>query len=104
MKRIHASSVRDARLPSDSDWSPGRYAALRSSSLQSIRAAHDGSDAITQNRPDNRAVFVHFYSLHSLPVSGIMERTQKEGNDMRQLTPLFFKAPGLGAYRFYFHF
>ncbi len=39
-----------------------------------------------------------------MPAFDIMERTQKEGNDMRQLTPLSFKAPGLGAYRFYFHF
>ncbi len=31
-----------------------------------------------------------------------MVRTQKEGNDMRKLTPLFFKTPGLGAYRFHF--
>ena len=41
--RCHALPVRDARLPSDSDWSAGRFAALRSSSLQSIRAAHDGA-------------------------------------------------------------
>ena len=39
----HAAPVRDARLPSDSGWSAGRCAALRSPSLRSIRAAHDGS-------------------------------------------------------------
>ncbi len=40
-----------------------------------------------------------------MPAFDIMERTQKEGNEMRQLTPMpmFFKAPGLGAYRFYSH-
>ena len=43
---IHASPVRDARLPSASGWSPGRFASLRLPSLRSIRAAHDGSDAI----------------------------------------------------------
>ena len=45
LRRYHASPVRDARLPFDSGWSAGRCAALRSPSLRSIRAAHDGSDA-----------------------------------------------------------
>ena len=39
----HAAPAHDARLPSDSDWSAGRCAALRSSSLRSIRAVRDGS-------------------------------------------------------------
>jgi hypothetical protein len=55
-----------------------------------------------KNRPHSRTVFVHFYSLYYPPASGIIIRTQKEGNDMCQSTPLFFNAPGLGAYRFYF--
>ena len=49
-QRCHASPVRDARLSSDSGWSAGRPAALRSPSLRSIRAAHDGSDASAQSR------------------------------------------------------
>ncbi len=35
--------LRDARLPYDSGWSAGRYAALRSPSLRSIRAAPHAS-------------------------------------------------------------
>ena len=38
-----ASPVRNARLPSDSGWPAGCSAPLRSPSLRSIRAAHDGS-------------------------------------------------------------
>ena len=41
-------------------------------------------------------------NLQTIPASDIIDEMQKEGNDMRQLTPLFFNAPGLGAYRFYF--
>ena len=51
-----------------------------------------------------RAVFVQYSGLQTLPTFGIIYRTQKEGNDMRKLTPLFFKASGLRAYRFYFPF
>ncbi len=42
-RRCHAAPVRHARLPSASAWSPPRNAGLRSASLRSIRAAHDGS-------------------------------------------------------------
>ena len=51
---------------------------------------------------DAWAVFVQNPNLQTSPASDIIDEMQKEGNDMRQLTPLFFNAPGLGAYRFYF--
>ena len=42
----HASPVRDARLPSDSGKTQSHFVGLGLlPSLQSIRAAHDGSDA-----------------------------------------------------------
>ena len=41
--RDHASPMRNARLPSDSGWSAGCVAPMRSPSLRSIRAAHHGS-------------------------------------------------------------
>ena len=44
----HATPVRDARLPSDSEHKQPRFAVLGlHSSLQSIRAAHDGSTLLT---------------------------------------------------------
>ena len=46
----HALPARDARLPDHSDWSAGRRAALRSSSLRSIRAARDGAALLNKNR------------------------------------------------------
>ena len=44
----HATPVRDARLPSDAEHKQPRFAVLGLySSLQSIRAAHDGSTLLT---------------------------------------------------------
>ena len=40
--------------------------------------------------------------LQLCPLFDIIVKMQKEGNDMHKLTPLFFNAPGLGAYRFHF--
>ena len=48
--------------------------------------------------------FVQNPILQFTPPFDIIDETQKEGNDMRKLTPLFFKASGLRAYRFYFPF